>query len=169
MKNPPSWARDRRSWIDVSILEQSLVAYEGATPKYVTLVSTGVGGLGDPEQSHATVRGTFLIHTKHVTVTMDSDEVGDEFDLADTAARDEDMEDDIEDEGVVEGEIEDGDVEEDDRGRAGGDDNEAEYDAQPGREDERAPDRAPTRELRPGTPGPRRDVRGRGRSGGRWR
>jgi hypothetical protein len=83
MKNRPSWAKDDRSWIDVSILEQSLVAYQGDTPRYVTLVSTGVGGLGDPEETHATVRGTFLVHTKHVTATMDSDEVGDEFDLAD--------------------------------------------------------------------------------------
>jgi hypothetical protein len=83
MKRVPSWAKSSRSWIEVSILQQTLVAYEGATPKYVTLVSTGADGLGDPEETHSTVRGTFLVHTKHVTATMDSDQVGDEFDLRD--------------------------------------------------------------------------------------
>lgn len=83
MKKRPSWAAQDRSWIDVSILKQTLVAYEGDRPKFVTLVSTGIGGLGDPEETYATVQGTFLVHTKHVTATMDSDEVGDEFDLRD--------------------------------------------------------------------------------------
>ncbi|HOU90770.1 MAG TPA: L,D-transpeptidase, partial [Polyangiaceae bacterium] len=70
-------------WLDVSILRQTLVAYEGSRPVYVTLVSTGIDGLGDPEQTHSTVRGQFLVHTKHVSVTMDGEEVGDEFDLRD--------------------------------------------------------------------------------------
>jgi hypothetical protein len=83
LRNRPQWATAGRTWIDVSILEQSLVAYEGTHPVYVTLVSTGVDGLGDPEETHSTVRGQFLIHTKHVSVTMDGDEVGDEFDLRD--------------------------------------------------------------------------------------
>jgi lipoprotein-anchoring transpeptidase ErfK/SrfK len=50
---------------------------------YVTLVSTGADGLGDPEKTHSTKLGVFLIHTKHVTVTMDNDAAGDEFDLRD--------------------------------------------------------------------------------------
>lgn len=79
----PGWVRPGRTWIDVSILRQSLVAYEGDTPVYVTLVSTGIDGLGDPEKTHSTVRGQFLIHTKHVTITMSGDEIGDEFDLRD--------------------------------------------------------------------------------------
>ncbi|KYF58656.1 hypothetical protein BE04_22410 [Sorangium cellulosum] len=61
-------------WIDVSINQQSLVAYEGARPVYVTLVSTGADGLGDPETTRSTIQGLFRIHTKHVTVTMDGDE-----------------------------------------------------------------------------------------------
>ncbi|HWZ92254.1 MAG TPA: L,D-transpeptidase, partial [Polyangiaceae bacterium] len=77
------WAKPGRTWIHVSITKQTLVAYEGDTPVYVTLVSTGADGLGDPKTTHSTVRGEFLIHTKHVTATMDSDEVGDEFDLRD--------------------------------------------------------------------------------------
>ncbi len=82
-KNKPGWATPGRSWIHVSILQQSLVMYEGEKPIYATLVSTGVDGLGDPEETHSTVRGEFLIHTKHVSVTMDSDTEGAEFDLRD--------------------------------------------------------------------------------------
>jgi len=83
MTQRPGWVKPGRTWIHVSILRQSMVAYEGDTPVYVTLVSTGADGLGDPKTTHSTVRGQFLIHTKHVTATMDSDEVGDEFDLRD--------------------------------------------------------------------------------------
>jgi hypothetical protein len=81
VKNRPGWATPGRTWIEVSILEQSLVAYEGEKPVYVTLVSTGADGLGDPKETHSTIRGQFLIHTKHVTTTMSGDDVGDEFDL----------------------------------------------------------------------------------------
>ncbi len=83
MTQRPGWVKPGRTWIHVSILKQSMVAYEGDKPVYVTLVSTGADGLGDPKTTHSTVRGQFLIHTKHVTATMDSDEVGDEFDLRD--------------------------------------------------------------------------------------
>jgi hypothetical protein len=79
----PGWATPGRTWIDISILRQSLVAYEGERPVYVTLVSTGADGLGDPAETHSTIRGQFLIHTKHITATMSGDELGDEFDLRD--------------------------------------------------------------------------------------
>jgi len=79
----PSWAIAGQKWIDVSILKQSLVAYEGTKPVYATLVSTGADGLGDPKKTHSTIQGVFRIHTKHVSVTMDGDDVGDEFDLRD--------------------------------------------------------------------------------------
>lgn len=77
------WASPGRSWLRISIGKQTLVAYQGEQPVYATLVSTGADGLGDPETTRSTVRGQFLIHTKHVSVTMDSDEAGDEFDLRD--------------------------------------------------------------------------------------
>ncbi|MFO0613920.1 MAG: L,D-transpeptidase family protein [Polyangiaceae bacterium] len=81
----PAWASSGRRWIDVSILKQSLVVYDGETPKYVTLVSTGADGLGDPKKTHSTILGVFKIHTKHITVTMDNDDLktGDVFDLRD--------------------------------------------------------------------------------------
>lgn len=70
----PSFATGTRKWIDISIREQTLVAYVGTKPVYATLVSTGRAGLGDPEKVHATVRGTFMIYQKHVTATMDGEE-----------------------------------------------------------------------------------------------
>ncbi|HYJ08034.1 MAG TPA: L,D-transpeptidase [Polyangiaceae bacterium] len=82
-KNKPGWASPNRSWIHVSILQQSLVMYSGEKPVYATLVSTGVDGLGDPLETRSTIRGQFLVHTKHVSVTMDSEAEGDEFDLRD--------------------------------------------------------------------------------------
>lgn len=80
----PSVATGTRKWIDVSINDQTLVAYRGRKAEYVTLVSTGRGGLGDPETEHATIRGTFMIHAKHVSSTMDGEEdKSDSFNLRD--------------------------------------------------------------------------------------
>jgi hypothetical protein len=79
----PPWASEGVKWIDVSIHRQTLVAWEGTTPVYATLVSTGVGGTGDPEETHATVQGIFKIYEKHVSVTMDGHEASDPFDLRD--------------------------------------------------------------------------------------
>jgi lipoprotein-anchoring transpeptidase ErfK/SrfK len=70
----PSIATGSRKWIDISIRDQSLVAYVGERPVYATLVSTGRGGLGDPEKTHSTARGTFMVYSKHVSATMDGDE-----------------------------------------------------------------------------------------------
>jgi lipoprotein-anchoring transpeptidase ErfK/SrfK len=83
IRRMPAWASEGRKWIDISILQQSLVAYEGTKPVFVTLVSTGADGLGDPKKTHSTVQGAFLIHTKHITVTMDGDEDTDRFDFRD--------------------------------------------------------------------------------------
>lgn len=76
----PYWAKKGRPWIDVSILKQALVAYVGMNPVYATLVSTGKDGLADPADSHSTIQGEFLIHTKHVTDEMSSDVEGDVYD-----------------------------------------------------------------------------------------
>jgi lipoprotein-anchoring transpeptidase ErfK/SrfK len=70
----PSFATGTRKWIDVSIGDQTLVAYVGQKPVYAAIVSTGRGGMGDPENSEATARGTFMIHSKHVSATMDGEE-----------------------------------------------------------------------------------------------
>jgi len=82
-KKMPGWARAGEKWIDVNITKQVLVAYEGTNAVYATLVSSGEAGLGDPETSKSTKRGIFRIHTKYVSSTMDSDLVGEEFELRD--------------------------------------------------------------------------------------
>ena len=83
VKHMPRWAVDGERWLDVSIGKQVLLAYDGARPVYVTLVSSGEAGLGDPATSKSTVRGIFRIHTKHLTTTMSSEVVGEEFELKD--------------------------------------------------------------------------------------
>lgn len=82
--DPTGFAEQGRKWIDVSIRKQILVAYEGRRPVFATLVSTGRGGMEDPEETTATVRGTFLIVSKHVSGTMDGDDrTAEAFDLRD--------------------------------------------------------------------------------------
>jgi len=70
----PSFATGDRKWVDVSVKDQSLVAYVGRRPVYVTLVSTGRSGMADPEKTDATVRGSFMIYQKDVSSTMDGNE-----------------------------------------------------------------------------------------------
>lgn len=80
----PSFATGSRKWIDISIKHQTLVAYVGTKAVYATLVSTGLGGMADPEKVPSTVRGTFMIHAKHLSSTMDGEEdKSDSFNLRD--------------------------------------------------------------------------------------
>jgi hypothetical protein len=83
LAEPPSWATAGRPWIDVSIRDQTLVAYEGAAPVFATLVSTANDGLVDPDSGAPTVRGVFMIHTKHVTWDMGANGGDDNYDLRD--------------------------------------------------------------------------------------
>lgn len=83
-KEFPSFATGDRKWIDLSIYHQTLVAYEGRKAVFATLVSTGRGGMGDPETESATPRGTFMIYAKHVSATMDGeDDAADSYSLLD--------------------------------------------------------------------------------------
>jgi hypothetical protein len=82
-KKMPAWGKNGEKWIDINITKQVLVAYEGTRPVYATLVSSGEAGLDDPEKTKSTRRGIFRIHTKYITTTMDSDAVGEEFELRD--------------------------------------------------------------------------------------
>jgi lipoprotein-anchoring transpeptidase ErfK/SrfK len=70
---------DTLRWLDISVRDQTLVAYRGNQPVYVTLVSTGSGGMGDPETTHSTPRGLFAIFSKHVSTKMSGDEIGSEY------------------------------------------------------------------------------------------
>ncbi|MSP26275.1 MAG: murein L,D-transpeptidase [Myxococcales bacterium] len=77
----PSHAKGKVKWLDISILRQTLILFEGEKPVYATMVSTGKDGLGDPKTTHSTPTGSFRIREKHVTTTMDSQMLGSEFEL----------------------------------------------------------------------------------------
>lgn len=74
---PATWpdaAEQGQKWIDISLLQQTLVLYQGKQAVYATLVSTGQDRLGNPETEKATVRGVFRIQSKHIAAAMDSEE-----------------------------------------------------------------------------------------------
>jgi hypothetical protein len=70
----PASAEKGEKWIDISIVQQALVLYEGKKPVYATLVSTGRDRLGDPKTTLSTPRGSFHLTSKHIAAAMDSEE-----------------------------------------------------------------------------------------------
>jgi hypothetical protein len=65
--NPaPDGLGEHERWIDVNLRRQTLVAFEGATPVFATLVSSG-------RNEHETPPGSFRVREKHITATMDGD------------------------------------------------------------------------------------------------
>ena len=68
----PAAAGANEKWIDVNVAQQSLVAFEGDTPVFVTLVSSGRHS-DVPEQDHHTPKGDFRIWEKHIAATMEED------------------------------------------------------------------------------------------------
>lgn len=62
----PEKLGEHEKWIDVNLKRQTLVAFEGSTPVFVTLVSSG-------RNEHETPPGSFRIREKHITATMDGD------------------------------------------------------------------------------------------------
>ncbi len=79
----PELVKGTQHWIDVSIANQTLTAYEGTKPVYATLVSTGRDQLKDPATSASTPRGTFRVLGRHVSRPLDPREVQSSFDIAD--------------------------------------------------------------------------------------
>ena len=63
---PPDGLKDHERWIDVNLRRQTLVAFEGITPVFATLVSSG-------RNEHETPPGNFRVREKHITATMDGD------------------------------------------------------------------------------------------------
>ncbi len=73
--NPGSAPTDlspRERWIDVNLAEQTLVAFEGQTPVFATLVSTGRSSRVKAKD-HRTPTGEWRVREKHLTTTMDGD------------------------------------------------------------------------------------------------
>jgi L,D-transpeptidase catalytic domain len=64
----------RKTWLDISVLGGTLVAYEDARPVFATLISPGRGGIPedgrDPLDTASTPTGTFRVDGKFVTATM---------------------------------------------------------------------------------------------------
>ncbi|MCB9750171.1 MAG: L,D-transpeptidase family protein [Myxococcales bacterium] len=56
-------------WIDVSLDQQLLVAYEGSKPVYTTLVSSGKKNKA--EETFETPKGRYRVSSKHISTTMD--------------------------------------------------------------------------------------------------
>jgi len=79
----PAWANRKAKWIEISIVNQTLVLWEGDVPVYATLVSSGRDGMGDPQKTLSTPTGTFRVYQKHITTTMDSSVADHEFELRD--------------------------------------------------------------------------------------
>ena len=73
---PPKDLAPNEKWIDVNLKTQTVVAYQGTTPVYVTVGSTGKKN-PIKELNHETKAGTFRIREKHIAATMDGDVASD--------------------------------------------------------------------------------------------
>jgi lipoprotein-anchoring transpeptidase ErfK/SrfK len=71
----PEGLQEWERWIDVSLDQQLLVAYEGQRPVFTTLVSTG--RKGSEEEPFETPTGRWRIRSKHVSTTMDGNTASD--------------------------------------------------------------------------------------------
>lgn len=69
---PPKELNPNEHWVDVNLARQTLIVFEGTTPVYATLVSTGKSSK-IKEKDHATPIGQWRIREKHLTTTMDGD------------------------------------------------------------------------------------------------
>jgi hypothetical protein len=76
----PTGVPPGRKWIEVSITRGTLVAYEGLTPVYATLISPGRGGVPvpghDAVENSTTPLGTYNVTFKDRAVTMSPDRPG---------------------------------------------------------------------------------------------
>lgn len=77
-REPPEEVGPGEKWIEVNLTDQYMMAYEGETPVYVTLISSGRAfHPDDPEADFLTPTGTFRIRAKHLAATMDGDTAAD--------------------------------------------------------------------------------------------
>ena len=65
---------DKQKWVDVRVLEGTLLAYEGLRPVYATMIAPGRGGIPydgiDPIKTASTPTGLFRVDGKFRTATM---------------------------------------------------------------------------------------------------
>jgi hypothetical protein len=80
----PDFAVAGQKWIEISLANQTLVAWDGRKPVYATLISSGQDRLGDPAAgAPATLQGQFRIRSKWLSRPIDDAEVRGEFSLSD--------------------------------------------------------------------------------------
>jgi hypothetical protein len=79
----PDFARAGQKWLDISLVNQTLTAYEGTKPIYATLISSGRDQGADGTQTASTVKGVFHVKSKSVSRMLDNREVHNSFDIAD--------------------------------------------------------------------------------------
>ncbi|MEZ4440813.1 MAG: L,D-transpeptidase [Polyangiaceae bacterium] len=77
----PDWATPEQKWIDVSLANQTLIAWEGHKALFATLISSGADRLGDPQTGPSTMQGVFRLRNKHITRDVDDREVGQAYSL----------------------------------------------------------------------------------------
>ncbi len=71
---PPGYGANGEKWIDINLSTQRITAYEGSTPVYTALVSTGIA-------RYPTVVGTFKIYAKYLSTRMTGGSGADYYDL----------------------------------------------------------------------------------------
>jgi hypothetical protein len=64
-------------WIDVNLSTQTVIAFEGTTPVFATIISSGRHNDEDKAKDHRTVQGNFRIFEKHIAATMEADTASD--------------------------------------------------------------------------------------------
>ncbi|HUU21445.1 MAG TPA: L,D-transpeptidase [Phycisphaerae bacterium] len=70
LSKPPVGVSERQKWIRVDLTRQTLEAYEGSTPVYATLISSGIPNDPEIETPTETPTGRFHVLFKHVTDNM---------------------------------------------------------------------------------------------------
>lgn len=79
----PDFATGDQKWIDISLANQTLVAWEGRKPILATLISSGRDRLGDPNEGPSTIQGVFNLRDKAILRDVDGKEVGLKYELFD--------------------------------------------------------------------------------------
>jgi len=79
----PDFASGDQKWIDISLANQTLVAWEGRKPILATLISSGRDRLGDPNEGPSTLQGVFHLRDKAVVRDVDGKEVNLKYELFD--------------------------------------------------------------------------------------
>jgi len=69
---PPNEVVANEPWVDVNLATQTLVLYQGATPTFATLISSGKKSK-QKDKDHSTPVGSWRVREKHITTTMDGD------------------------------------------------------------------------------------------------